>query len=134
MYELKTKINDKSVLEFIELSSNNRDEDIKIILDLMGKVSGEEPKMWGDSIIGYGKYQYKYASGHGSEFLKIGFSPRKQNLTVYLPMYIDPEDELFSKLGKYKNGKGCLYIKTIKDVDLDVLNQILQNAYNSLGN
>lgn len=132
MYEIKTKENNNSVNEFIEKSADNRKADINIIMNIMKKISGDNPKMWGDSIIGFGKYQYKYATGHTGEAPKLGLSPRKQNLTIYLTIDIEGEHELFSKLGKYKNGKGCLYIKKITDINENILEQILIKSYNSI--
>ncbi len=129
MYDLKTKLTDKSVIQYINNNNMGREKDAEIILSLMKKVTNEEPRMWGDSIVGYGLLAYKYASGHQAEFLKVGFSLRKQYITIYLPMYIEANDELFSKLGKFKNGKGCLYIKKIDDINIDVLETIIIKGY-----
>jgi len=105
----------------------------------MQEITGEEPKMWGPSIIGFGEYHYRYASGHEGDAALVGFSPRKQNLTLYLMgCYVNPEDktydELFSRLGKHKTGKSCLYINKLSDVDLDVLLDLIRRSYKDMKN
>ena len=85
--------------------------------------------MWGNSIVGFGNYHYKYASGREGDFMKIGFSPRKQNLTLYIMPGFDRYDALMKKLGKYKTGKSCLYIKRLEDVDWSVLRELSQRSY-----
>jgi len=130
MYELKTKINDSNVLEFLNTIENSkRKEDSFIILDLMTKLTGETAKMWGSSIIGFGLYHYKYKSGHQGEWMKIGFSPRKQNLTLYIMNGYDQYDDLLKRLGKYKLGKSCLYINKLEDVDMKVLEILITDSY-----
>ena len=130
MYELKTKINDSNVLDFLNTIENSkRKEDSFIILDLMTKLTGETAKMWGSSIIGFGLYHYKYKSGHQGEWMKIGFSPRKQNLTLYIMNGYDQYDDLLKRLGKYKLGKSCLYINKLEDVDMKVLEILITDSY-----
>lgn len=105
-----------------------RREDAGVLLDLFEKISGQPPVMWGPSIIGYGQYHYKYDSGREGDFMRIGFSPRKANMVVYImPGYGDFSDEL-SRLGKHKLGKSCLYINKLADVDLGVLEEIARKA------
>ena len=94
----------------------------------MKEVTGEEPKMWGDSIVGFGDYHYQYASGREGNWFLAGFSPRKQNLTLYIMAGFDNYDTLLSQLGKYKTGKSCLYINKIADVNLDVLKELVQQS------
>ena len=95
------------------------------LLGFFNRVTGLKPKMWGPSIIGYGRYHYKYESGREGEFMITGFSPRKTNLSLYImPGYLDLEEKL-SRLGKYKTGKSCLYINKLSDVDTDVLKEII---------
>ena len=94
----------------------------------MRQVTGEEPEMWGDSIVGFGSYHYKYASGREGDWFLVGFSPRKQNLTLYIMSGFDEYDQLLVKLGKHSTGKSCLYIKQIEDVDLDVLKKLVQKS------
>jgi len=130
MYELKTKVNDQPVEAFLnQVDDPKKKEDSFIILDLMAEVTGMPPRMWGDSLVGFGKYKYKYASGHQGEYFLTGFSPRKQNLTLYIMSGFDEYDNLMAKLGKYKIGKSCLYIKNLEDVDIKVLKKIITQSY-----
>jgi hypothetical protein len=129
MTELKTKPNDKDVLEFLNnVENKRRREDSFEILKLMKEVTQEEPVMWGGSIVGFGTYHYKYASGREADWLQIGFSPRKQSLTVYIMDGFDKYNELLNKLGKYKTGKSCLYINKLDDVDISVLKEIMAES------
>ncbi|MBI1305201.1 MAG: DUF1801 domain-containing protein [Bacteroidetes bacterium] len=121
----KTVPQKKSVDEFISLHTEDRQEQCKILMDLMHKITGEEAVMWGPSIIGYGKYHYKYESGREGDFFLAGFSPRKTNLTVYV-MSGFGEQSVMDRLGKYKTGKGCLYIKNTNDINLEVLEELLR--------
>jgi len=130
MYELKTKINESNVLEFLNTIENiKRKEDSLVILDLMTKLTGETAKMWGTSIIGFGLYHYKNKSGHQGEWMKIGFSPRKQSLTLYIMNGYDRYDDLLKRLGKYKLGKSCLYINKLEDIDMKVLEVMITDSY-----
>jgi hypothetical protein len=129
MAELKTQKNDASVEEFIESVENeNGRRDSKVILDLMRELTGDEPSMWGTSIIGFGSYDYQYADDRANTWFQTGFSPRKQNLTLYIMPGFDRYDDLLSKLGKYKTGKSCLYINKLEDVDLDVLKELVKES------
>ncbi len=126
MAELKTKKNKDSVVDFINRVENEkRRKDAFVILDLMKEVTGEEPNMWGDSIIGFGDYHYKYKTGREGDWFKIGFSPRKQNLTLYFMVGFIKDDERMKSLGKYKTGVGCLYINKIEDIDIDILKELM---------
>jgi hypothetical protein len=91
----------------------------------MQAITKEEPKMWGSSIIGFGDYHYKYASGRGGDFFLTGFSPRKQNLALYLMGGLENQKDLLKKLGKHKTGKSCLYIKSLNDIDKKVLKEMI---------
>jgi hypothetical protein len=125
-YELKTKATKSSVEKFLDsIESEQKRDDAYTILDMMQKAIKEEPKMWGPSIIGFGTYHYKYDSGHEGDMCRIGFSPRKAALTLYILMGFEGYDELMAKLGKYKTSKACLYIKKLEDVDLKVLKQLI---------
>lgn len=127
MAELKTKPNEGSVEAFLNsVADPKKRQDCFAILDLMKQVTGEKPVMWGDSIIGFGNYHYCYESGREGDWFLTGFSPRAQNLTLYIMSGFDQYDELMSKLGKYKTGKACLYIKKIEDVDTDVLRELVR--------
>ncbi len=133
MAELKTKPNRKSPVKFLNsVADKMRCKDSFVILDLMKEITGEEPVMWGDSIIGFGKYHYKYDSGREGEWFVAGFSPRKQNLTLYLMSGAKREEELLKKLGKHKTGKGCLYLNKLEDIDLKVLKQLVKKSVSHL--
>lgn len=129
MAELKTQRNDKNVEDFLNtVSDEKKRTDSFTILELMEDVTGSEAEMWGDSIIGFGSYQYKYASGRDAEWFLTGFSPRKQNLTLYIMSGFDEYDDLLGKLGKHSTGKSCLYIKKLEDVDQDVLRELVSKS------
>ena len=125
MAELKTKLNDASVTDFLnKIENEEKREDSFEILKLMQQVTGQEPKMWGSSIIGFGNVHLKYESGRELDWFITGFSPRKQNLSLYgLPH----TDEL-KKLGKYKTGGGCLYVNKLKDVNTKVLKELIKQS------
>lgn len=126
MAELKTKPNEASVLDFLAtIEDKKKRDDCYEIMNMMEEVSGEQPKMWGKSIIGYGTYHYKYASGREGDWMRIAFSPRKQNLTLYLLSGVESHPELLEKIGKYKNGKSCFYIKKLDDIDRNILKQLM---------
>jgi hypothetical protein len=126
MAENKTKATTKSVPEFLDqINDPRRKEDCKTIAALMERLSGSKPKMWGDSIVGFGDYHYKYASGREGDWFQVGFSPRKQNLTIYVMGYLEFYSDILEGLGKYKHGKGCLYINKLEDVDMRVLERLL---------
>ncbi len=127
MAELKTKRNDGSVKAFLNsVTDPKKRQDSFAVLELMQQVTGEEPVMWGDSIIGFGSYHYSSKSGREGDWFLTGFSPRAQNLTLYIMSGFDQYDELMSKLGKYKTGKACLYVKNFEDVDSDVLRELVR--------
>lgn len=136
--ELKTQKNDADVEDFLnQVEHEGKREDSFKLLELMQQVTGLEPKMWGDSIIGFGQYHYRYATGHEGDAGLVGFSPRKQNLTLYLMgCYVNPGDKkydkLFQRLGKHKLGKSCLYINKLSDVDLDVLKDLIKESFEDL--
>ena len=129
MAENKTKPTAKSVEAFLKrVEDPKRREDAFAVLALMKKITKEQPVIWGDSLIGFGSYHYKYDSGREGDFFITGFSPRKTALTLYLMSGFKPFDDLMSKLGKYKTGKGCLYIKKLEDVDLKVLEKLIRES------
>jgi Domain of unknown function (DU1801) len=126
MTEAKTKPTEVSVDSFLgKVSDESVRADCQTLIKLMHKVTGLPPVMWGPSIIGFGKYHYKYESGHEGDICQIGFSPRKQNISLYVLSGFKGQDNLLKKLGECKSGKGCLYIKKLKDVDLAILEQIM---------
>ncbi|HEX7902961.1 MAG TPA: DUF1801 domain-containing protein [Chitinophagaceae bacterium] len=127
MVELKTKQNDASVEKFLKaVKEEQQRKDALVILELFKKATGEEPKMWGSSIVGFGTYHYKYASGREGDWFVTGFSPRKQNMTLYLCCGFEPYGDLLKKLGKFKTGKGCLYFKKLEDIDLSILKEMIK--------
>lgn len=131
--ELKTKITDASVSKFLaKISDKQKREDSQTILGIMQSLTGDEPKMWGSSIVGFGGYHYKYESGREGDWFRIGFSPRKQNIVIYLMTGFKMPDGLMKKLGKYKTGKSCLYINKLIDVDIDVLKQIIYKSFSTM--
>ena len=133
MSDLKTKKNEGSVDGFLKSVENEkRREDSFVVLDLMKEVTGEEPTMWGTSIVGFGTYHYKYASGREGDWMKVGFSPRKKNMTLYIMDGFGSYDSLLDKLGKYKTGKSCLFINKLEDVDQTVLRELVKQSFKSM--
>ncbi len=129
MYELKMKENDNSVIEFIENVEHPRKrEDSFKLLDIFTEVTGFQAKMWGTSIIGFGSYHYKYASGHEGDAAIVGFSPRKANISLYLAPYDEGVDELLKDFGKHKRGKACVYINKLEDIDENVLRKLIRHS------
>ncbi len=129
MSEPKTKQHSGDVNAFLDSVENpRRREDARRVLELMREVTGEPPKMWGASIVGFGNYHYKYASGREGNWMITGFSPRKQNLTVYImPGFSQFADQL-ARLGKHKHSKSCLYLNKLDDVDLEVLAELVRES------
>ena len=133
MSDVKTRKNEASVEGFLKSVENDkRREDSFVVLDLMKEVTGEKPTMWGTSIVGFGSYHYKGASGREGDWMKVGFSPRKQNMTLYIMDGFDSNDSLLQKLGKYKTRKSCLYINKLEDVDQTVLRKLVQQSFKSM--
>ena len=127
--ELKTKVNTASVEGFLNsVTDEQKREDSFEILRLMKQVTKEAPKMWGSSIVGFGSYHYKGASGREGDWLLTGFSPRKQNLTLYIMGGFASYKDLLKKLGKHKTSMGCLYIKKLDDVDKKVLKELVARS------
>lgn len=130
--ELKTKENDASVDAFIEQQTPEVAADCRSIMRLMKKVTGEPPRMWGTSIVGFGRYHYQGASGREGKWFVTGFSPRKANMTVYVLTGLDKSAALLKKLGKHSTGKGCLYFKRLSDVDPKVLEELIAKGVKGL--
>lgn len=127
----KTKATEVDPKDFlVSVEPDKKRAEGEALLELFNRVTGMKPKMWGPSIIGYGRYHYKYETGREGEFMLTGFSPRKANLSIYiLPGYRFPEmQEKLSRLGKHKLGKSCLYINKLADVDTGVLEEIIQDG------
>lgn len=122
-------------MDFIaSVENENRRQDAELMLGIMEEITGEKPVMWGPSLIGYGAYHYKYDSGREGDFFMTGFSPRKQNMALYIMPGFDRFPELMGKLGKHKTGKSCLYINKLKDVDMDVLKTLIEEGYRYMKN
>lgn len=134
MAELKTQRNNASVAAFLNsVTDEEKRKDCFTVLELMKKITKEEPAMWGDSIVGFGSYHYKSErSKQEGDWFITGFSPRKQNLTLYILPGISRYKELVDQLGKCKTGGSCLYIKKLNDVDLKVLKQLITTAYKNM--
>lgn len=129
MQNQKTLPGDQSVLEFLHSVENEqRRNDSLTLLNIMQEVTGENPKLWGGSMVGFGTYSYTYESGHSGISFISGFSPRKQQLVVYIMSGFEKYDLLMEKLGKYKTGKSCLYLKTLSDVDEEVLRELIAES------
>ena len=129
MAENKTKQTKASVAAFLNAVDDPRKRaDAKKIAAIMRRATGNNAKMWGSSLVGYGKYHYKYDSGREGDFMLTGFSPRKQNLAIYIMPGFKDFDALMKKLGKYKTGKSCLYIRKLEDVDEKVLEQLITRS------
>lgn len=140
MAEPKTQITDVDPVTFIEgVEPERKREEAKVLDAMFRRVTGERPKMWGPSIIGYGEYRTTYASGRDVHWLRSGFSPRKAKHSLYLMGgYCDEiagkrRDELLEKVGKYKTGKSCLYVNKLSDVNMDVLEELLRNDWEAMG-
>lgn len=130
MYELKTKQNDANVEAFLNSVEDERKRaDSFTMLELMERVTGEPARMWGSAIIGFGTMHYKYASGQQGDWPPVGFSPRKQSISVYLMSGFELLAEELKRLGKHKLGKGCLYINRLSDVDMGVLEEMVRKAF-----
>lgn len=122
----KTQKTAQDVREYLRTVENEqRRKDSLLVLKMMEELTGMKPKMWGNSIIGFGDYHYKYESGREGDFFKVGFSPRKTSLTLYIMPGFERYPELMERLGKYKTGKSCLYVKKLSDVNEDVLKELI---------
>ena len=120
---------DRDVGEFIDsIKNKQRQADARVLLDLITEQRGIEPKIWGVSIVGYGKYSYQRKNGQEFEWFNVGFSPGSKHMTVYVMYDINSVPELLDKLGPHQTGKGCLYIKKLSDVNLDVLAKIISKS------
>ena len=135
MAEPKTKKTDASVEAFLDaVADPRRREDARAVLALMKRITGEEPKMWGPSIVGFGSYTYTYASGRTGDWPIAGFSPRKQALTLYVMPGFEKDADLMKRLGKHKTGKSCLYLNRLADVDAGVLEELVRRSVERMRN
>jgi len=132
MAELKTKQTDESVTKFLNaIADELKRKDCFEIVEMMKQATGEQPKMWGTGIIGFGSYHYKYESGHEGDMCIIGFAPRKQNIALYVGASNENIQKLLPELGKHKTGKGCLYINNLQQVNQDILKQVFKKAFSN---
>jgi len=136
MSELKTTLNDASVTDFIAAVPDEiKKADSFALLELFSSITGEQPNMWGSSIIGFGKYHYKSEkSTQEGDWPLTGFSPRKQNLTLYFMLGFDDHTGLLAQLGKHKTSKSCLYINKLADVDQKALKQLIERSFTAMKN
>ena len=126
MADNKTKPSRQSVTEFINaIEDPDRRRDVRKVSAIMRKATGSRARMWGSNIVGFGEYHYRYDSGREGDFMITGYSPRKQALTLYIMPGFESFEPLLKKLGKYKTGKSCLYVKRLSDIDEKVLEQII---------
>lgn len=129
MAEQKTRPDDSDVRAYLQgIEDENKRQDSFTVLEMMRSATGVEPKLWGGSMVGFGNEHYVYESGREGDTFKIGFSPRKQALTIYLTYGFEGQEGLMQRLGKYKTGKACLYVRRLSDIDLDVLDQLIRWA------
>lgn len=132
---MKTKPEEKSVADFISSIGDEQERaDCYELLDLMATVTGEKPKMWGESIVGFGSYHYKYATGKEGDCYLTGFSPRKKNLTIYIMSGFENYQDLMKDLGKYKTSVSCLYVKKLSDIDKNKLTQLIKKSIQEMSN
>lgn len=135
MAENKTKPTDLVVEDFIDsIEEETKRDDCRELISIMSELTRSEPVMWGNSIVGFGQYHYKYASGREGDFMLLGFSPRKTSLTLYFMDGFDKYAKLLSELGKYKTGKSCLYIKKLDDINRDKLREMIILSVSHLKN
>ena len=134
MAELKTKPTQASVKEFLnQITDKERREDCFAVAKIMEEITGDKPKMWGPSIVGFGTYHYKYASGREGDWPVTGFSPRKKDLTLYMMINFEKQHpELMEKLGKHSTGKSCIYIKRLSDIHLPTLKKLVNESLKDL--
>ena len=129
MAELKTKRNEQGVSEFLSsIPDEVKRQDCFTLLEIMKEATQTEPHMWGEAIVGFGSYHYHYATGREGDWFLTGFSPRKQNLTLYIMTGFDYYDTLLGKLGKHTTGKSCLYVKRLADIDLPTLKELVRRS------
>ncbi|MEZ4722467.1 MAG: DUF1801 domain-containing protein [Flavobacteriales bacterium] len=135
MVELKTKPTEQKVNDFIAaVEHEGKRNDAHALIKLMKEITGAEPQMWGPSIIGFGTYHYKYATGREADWFLCGFSPRKQSISIYIMSGFTRYQELLEQLGKHKTGKGCLYVKKLEDINLEILKKLITASVEHLRN
>ena len=129
MAQLKTKETDSSVQAYLDaIDDESRRQDCQAIIEIMRRVTRKEPKMWGASIVGFGRYHYKYESGHEGYACLVGFSSRKGDISLYITSGFASREDLLAELGKHKTGKACLYIKRLSDINVRVLEKLVSES------
>ena len=129
MAGLKSKPTKQSVKAFVDaIKDEQQRKDCRTVSRIMKRITNANPKMWGPGIVGFGSYQYKYASGREGDWFIVGFAPRKQNLTLYIMSGFKKYSALLKKLGKHKIGVSCLYVKRLDDIDMDVLTELIEDS------
>ncbi|MEM8961911.1 MAG: DUF1801 domain-containing protein [Acidobacteriota bacterium] len=129
MAELKTRPGNDDVDAFLNgVEHDTRRADALVLRDVMAEITGEEPTMWGKTIVGFGSYHYVYESGREGDWFLTGFSPRKKSMTLYIMSGFGGFDEKLGRLGKHKTGKSCLYVNKLADVDMDVLKELIESS------
>lgn len=129
MNQNKTQPNRASVQAFVSsIEDDGRREDARLLIGLLSRVTGEEPRMWGDQMIGFGSYHYRYDSGREGDWLATGFAPRKRETVIYLMADAPDRDQLLANLGKHRTGKSCLYVRRLSDIDLKVLEKLVRGS------
>ena len=125
----KTQLTIVDPADFVDtIESEAKRSDARVLVELMRAATGCEPKMWGASIVGFGRYHYKYESGREGEFMLVGFSPRKAKHSLYIMAGFESVDDIMARLGKYKTGKSCLYVNKLADIDLVVLRELIDQS------
>lgn len=133
MYKLKTQPRNTDVLAFIDAVDHpKKKEDAYKLLDIFSETTGIEPKMWGESIIGFGQYHYTYATGHEGDAPLVGYSPRKARFSLYFATGDEKRKDLLQEFGKHKAGKGCVYVNKLDDIDVDVLKKLIDQSISFL--
>jgi hypothetical protein len=133
MSDLKTRPTRASVRTFLDsIEDDERRRECRLVMKIMRQVTGAAPRMWGPSIVGYGRYHYRYASGREGDWFLTGLSPRGRGLTVYIMSGFEGRGALMRRLGKFRTGKSCLYLKRLADVDLEVLTELVQSSVDHL--
>lgn len=130
--DLKTRETNASVDAFIEEQAPDVREDLRTLSKMMKKATGEDPRMWGTSMVGFGRYHYKGKSGREGEWLVTGFSPRKTNLSIYILSGFENAGPILKKLGKHSTGVGCLYVKRLSDIDLKALDELIMHGVKAM--
>lgn len=130
----KTSTTDKDPLEFLDewVEDEQKVQDSLVLIDMMRKITGHEPKMWGPTMIGFGDWHYVSPSGREGDWFSMGFSPRKAAFSLYITMDASDHPELMEKLGKHTTGKGCIYVKRLSDIDMNVLEKLTRTEYEEL--